>query len=302
MIVAVIDLGTNTFHLIIAAVDAGLMRILHKETVAVQLGRNRINENIITGEAFTQGIDTLVCFRELMDSYGIVKVRAVATSAIRNALNGQQFVSEAAAKAGIHLEVISGLIEAELIYAGVRATGIIDATALTIDIGGGSTEFIIGNNQKILWKNSYDIGAARLQQAFFRSDPISADDHLAILRHIESVTSDLEKACEEHRPRLMIGSAGAFETFAALLYPEDTSPAAAKELDMGRFRSVSQWLMTSTHQERANTKEIIPLRVDMIVMATILTNYVIDMVKPDRFYLSAYDMKMGMLYTMIDGN
>ena len=299
MITAVIDLGTNTFHLLIADLSFEEPKILYKTNLPVKLGEGRINENIIIPEAFTRGIEALKGFKKEIDQHNVAQIRAIATSAIRSATNGNEFVNAAALQAGINITVINGDQEATYIYNGVKATGVIDATSLIIDIGGGSTEFILCNQSKVLWKRSYNLGAARLQQAYFHSDPISQQDQQAIRKKLEAELTALKTVCAEHKPLQLIGSAGAFETYATMIYEElDVKVLKSLPIDLERYGALSQQLINSTNQQRQNLKGLIKLRVDMIVIASLLTNYVLEMIKPEKLSLSTYDLKMGVLYTM----
>lgn len=292
MRLAVIDLGTNTFHLLIAT---GLDRVLYKKTVPVLLGQGRINQNIIIPEAMDRGIRTLMEFKRFIDYYKVDTIKAVATSAVRSAENGQEFVNKAA-KIGINIEVISGEAEAGYIFKGVMATGLIKQTTLVMDIGGGSTEFIICNPEGALWKKSYDIGAARLMQAYFNSDPLSEDEHRSILDVLDNTLWDLKAACALYQPSLLVGSAGAFESFAALLNDgNEIGDVSSASLDIDRYKVISHRLIHATHEERANMKGLISLRVDMIIIAAIITDYVLAHMNIQRLSLSAYDLKWGIL-------
>jgi len=297
---AVIDLGTNTFHLLIADISAKDPQILYKTTVPVLLGQGRINENIIIPAAFERGIRTLKDFRGIIDAHDVDIVRAIATSAVRNAVNGPDFVAAAKA-AGIGIQVISGDEEAAFIFNGVKALGIIQQTSLIMDIGGGSTEFIICNEDGLLWKKSYDIGAARLMQAYFHSDPISNTDRCAIIDLLDKALSELEVACIRYKPEMLIGSAGAFESFAILLTNgNDIGDITSMALDIKAYETLAARLVASTHEERTNMKGLISLRVDMIVIAAILTSYILDNIELNAMSLSMYDLKMGVLYSIKD--
>lgn len=294
---AVIDLGTNTFHLIIAELTAAGVEVIYKTNVPVRLGEGRINENIIIPAAFERGIQTLQDFKKEIDQHEVAIVRAIATSAIRSASNGADFVTAAAEKVGIAIEVIAGDEEAAFIFSGVEATGIINTDALIMDIGGGSTEFILCNPGGLLWKKSYNIGAARLMQAYFHSDPINAAEKVSILEHLDDELADLITICAKHQPQVLIGSAGAFESFAAMLLPEvDIKTISSANLDIEKYAMLSHQLINSTHATRAAMPNLIPLRVDMIVIAAILTNYILNELEIAELSLSTFDLKMGVLY------
>ena len=304
MRVAVIDLGTNTFHLLIAETAGKKLEILYKTNVPVKLGEGRINDNIIIPAAFERGVKCLQNFSHTIAEYQVEQVRATATSAVRSAENGQDFVNAVKEQAGITIETISGDYEAELIYQGVKLSGAITNLSLIMDIGGGSVEFILCDTEKLIWKKSYNIGAARLMQQFFKSDPINDGDKNAILFHIQNQLADLFDICEKHQPKVLIGSAGAFETFAELTIRKnnlkaDINTIKTFEFNFDDYIEIAGKLLNSTHQERATMPGIIPLRVDMIVIAALITNYVLGRAKINRLRLSTFDLKMGVLASLI---
>jgi len=304
MRVAVIDLGTNTFHLLIAEKAGKELEILYKTNVPVKLGEGRINDNIIIPAAFERGIKCLKDFSHSIAEYQVEQVRATATSAVRSAENGQDFVNAVKEQAGITIETISGDEEAELIYQGVKLSGAITDLSLIMDIGGGSVEFILCDTEKLIWKKSYNIGAARLMQQFFKSDPINNGDKNAILFHVQNQLANLFDICEKHQPKVLIGSAGAFETFAELIIRKnnlkaDINTIKTFEFNFDDYIEIAGKLLNSTHQERSAMPGIIPLRVDMIVIAALITNYVLGRSKINRLTLSTYDLKMGVLASLI---
>lgn len=297
---AIIDLGTNTFHLIIAEISPShQVQIIYKTNVPVKLGEGRINENIIIPAAFERGINTLKDFKNEIEKHHVNTIRAIATSAVRSAENGKEFVAAAKNQAGIDIEIITGEVEAEYIYRGVRATGAIKGPSLIMDIGGGSTEFIICNQHALVWKKSYNVGAARLMQAYFNSDPISESDKAEIRVHLNETLEDLKIACSIYKPTQLIGSAGAFETFAGLIL-EDLDVKAVKSIAIPfvAYQSLSKRLIASTHSERDQIPGLVKLRVDMIVIAAILTDYVIETCAIKEIILSTYDLKMGILSSL----
>jgi exopolyphosphatase/guanosine-5'-triphosphate,3'-diphosphate pyrophosphatase len=299
MTAAVIDLGTNTFHLIIAEIGNSIVNVIYKTNSPVKLGEGKINDNIIIPAAFDRGIQTLKDFRQTINKYNVSTVKAIATSAVRSAENGADFVEAARKEAEIEIEVISGDEEAAYIYNAVKATGLIQDLSLVMDIGGGSTEFIICDREQLLWKKSYNIGAARLMQAYFKSDPINFDDQHKILKHLQHVTNDLIEACKLYQPKQLIGSAGAFETFTAMLIKDiEITKVKSAHMDLIAYKKLAEKLIGSSHEERDAMPELVKIRVDMIVMACILTNYVIDHCGITSLSLSTYDLKMGVLYSL----
>ncbi|MCX2575461.1 Ppx/GppA phosphatase family protein [Pedobacter sandarakinus] len=300
MRIAIIDLGTNTFHLLIAEIANKNFEVLYKTNVPVKLGEGRLNDNIIIPEAMQRGIECLKTFNQTILSYKVDQVKATATSAVRSAKNGNVFVSAAKAEANIEIKVISGDDEASLIYEGVKLSGSISETSLIMDIGGGSVEFILCDSANLIWKKSYNIGAARLMQRFFHSDPISDYDKQAILAHLQGELQDLFEVCEVQQPTALIGSAGAFETFAQLVTSTKNQTINIGEVKSYVFNfddyiDMSIKIINATHQQRVEMPGIIPLRVDLIVIAALITNYILGRLKINRLKLSTYDLKMGVL-------
>ncbi|MCZ4223581.1 exopolyphosphatase [Pedobacter rhodius] len=304
MRVAVIDLGTNTFHLLIAEPKGKDFEILYKTNVPVKLGEGRINDNLIIPVAFERGISTLKDFRKTIEEYQVDKVRATATSAVRSAENGKDFVLAAKEQANIQIEIITGDEEASSIYEGVKLSGAINDLSLIMDIGGGSVEFILCDTEKLIWKKSYNIGAARLMQQFFKSDPIADDEKHAILNHIQNQLTDLFEICEQHQPEVLIGSAGAFETFAELIIKKkhqsiDIALAKTYSFNFNEYIETTLKLINATHDERAEMPGMIPLRIDMSVIAALITNYIMGRLKINKLILSTYDLKMGVLSALL---
>lgn len=168
---AVIDLGTNTFHVLIFEDK----KLVFNQSIAAKIGMGGISEGIISEEGIQRALSVLTQFRGIIETYGIDinDVKAFGTSAIRNASNQETFVERIRQETGIRITVISGDKEAQLIYQGVLAAMPIPETSLVMDIGGGSVEFIIGKENTILWKQSFEIGGQRLIDKFMKTDPIS---------------------------------------------------------------------------------------------------------------------------------
>lgn len=303
MKIAAIDLGTNTFHLIIAETVGNEMNIIYKTNKPVKLGEDITLANRIIPAAFERGINCLKEFRATLDKYDVAKIRAVATSGVRSASNGQEFIDTAKQETGITIEVINGDEEANLIYQGVKYSGAVKGRSLIMDIGGGSTEFIFCDEEGFYWKKSFDIGAARLMQKFFKSDPINAIDQQQINIHLQETLTELIDFGSNFKAETLIGSAGAFETYSAMINPSiDLNDVANLPIDIGSYHELSKSLISATHKERVAMPNLIPLRVDMIVMASIITNYVLAALHLKKITLSTYDLKMGVLESLRQRN
>jgi len=300
--IAILDLGTNTFHLLIADIaNRNHPAIVYQKTIPVKLGEGGISERTISPNAFKRGIRAILSFRKRIDQYQVETVKSAATSAIRSASNGAEFIEKIKSETGMELEIIDGEREAMLIYLGVRAAINLETVSLIVDIGGGSVEFIICDKNKIFWKKSYPIGAARMMARFHHTDPISGEEILQLHSYLDTTLKELQKQLDHYRPDVMIGSAGAFETFAELQGSQFKTSFEKPEqvIDLEGFNIISKSIIKSTHLEREQIREIIPVRVDMIVVAAIMTNYLLTMLEFKALKLSSYSLKEGVLFEMM---
>ncbi len=303
--VAVMDLGTNTFHLLIAeGIAADFKEVVHK-TNPVKLGEGGINKGIIQPSAFERGLTAMQQFKADLDEHQVSQARAIATSAVRNAANGQQFIDEVADSTGIQIELIDGEQEAEYIYKGVKlAGGLADKTALIMDIGGGSVEFILGNAHGILWKQSFEIGAARLMDRFHQIDPIPADCINALSIYLKEQLTTLLGVARKHPVDTLIGSSGAFETFAEVIELDKGNNFSLKiknyTFEHADLIGVTSKLIASSHQQRKDMQGIIPVRVDMIVVASLITQFILANLQINNVCMSTYSLKEGVLAEMMN--
>lgn len=299
MKVAVIDIGTNTFNLLIAAKpNRRLIPIeVHKEFVF--LGKGGINKNIIQKDAILRGLTTLKKFKAITDQLGVSKIIAIATSAVRNAENGQEFVDKARALTGVEIQTINGNKEAEYIYKGAKeATNFGSNPVLLMDVGGGSTEFIICDRQQVYWKKSIEVGASRLYERFHKSDPIKNEEIEEIQEYLEEILIPVINKAEEFEIETLIGSSGSFTSFAKIVAnrikeAEKLIYSSDYEFDLAEFYHINEEILSSTLDERYNIEGLIKERAPMIVVGTILVNFVLERLKIQQFKLARYALKEG---------
>lgn len=304
MKIAVIDMGTNTFHLLIVEVDKSDFHILYREKTAVKIGENGINQGIITPEAIDRAITTLKNFKGEIDSHNTTEIFATATSAIRNAKNGRELVELIKKETGISTRVISGIQEAEYIYYGVKkAMNIGNEPALIMDIGGGSIEFIIGTNQKILWRQSFEIGGLRMVEKFHKHDPIQEDEVRQVEAYLEDNLQELFEIWGKFKSKTLIGSSGTFDTLSDIYRLKNDIERAPDQtelpLTLEAFDEIYNDLLSKTREERLATPGMIPLRVDMIVVAGALIRFIISKLEIKHIRVSAYALKEGVLLSTL---
>lgn len=295
------DLGTNTFHLLIAEGEISNFREIVHEHIAVKLGEGGINKGMILPAPFERGITTMKQFGKQISDNNTQNIKAIATSALRNASNGKEFIERVKTEAGIDIEIVDGNREAAFIYSGVKASGLLSGhNSLIMDIGGGSVEFIIGNQSELVWKQSFEIGAARLMERFHRTDPIPPASIEALNLYLENCLSDLFIAVKQIPVNDLIGSSGAFETFAELIDDSfDLKSTKTYHFQNGDLVNITNQMIHSTHAEREANKQIIPVRVDMIVVASLITRYIMKKLNLNQVALCTYSLKEGVLAEMM---
>lgn len=304
---ALIDMGTNTFHLLVTEVtEQGQLKELYKTKVPVRLGQGGISSGAIAPEASERALRTLRDFRKTINELGAQTVRAMATSMVRNASNGERFVKDVFEQTNIEVEVIDGAREAELIYYGVRAAGVLNSdTSLIMDIGGGSVEFILCNQHEIFWKQSFELGAQRLMDMFFTQDPIPAESIAAEKAYLGERLQPLSEAVATYKPTNLVGSSGTFDTLCDIDAQRKgdmsraTATPPASTLSLPDFYEVYNELLTKNHNERLAIPGMLEMRVDMIVLASIAVDFVLQKYGLQEIRVSAYALKEGVLHQML---
>lgn len=301
MRIAVIDLGTNTFNLLIAeTTSANGFVTIYNEKLPVRLGEGGINSGVITEAAYMRGLEAMDTYAESIRQWKVDQKMAFATSAMRNAANGKQFVEDVYQRCGIRINVISGDEEAGFIYMGVQqALQFHDQNSLIIDIGGGSTEFILANKNGLIWKQSFEIGASRLLQRFKPSDPIQPSEVEAIVDYLSESLIPLKKIVAEHPVYDLIGASGSFDSLAEMIlarfYDGKEFNGTEFVFDLEQAEIIHKQLLSSTHEERLQIKGLVAMRVDMIVISAILVEYIIRELGIAHMRMSAYALKEGVL-------
>jgi len=301
MRVAIIDLGTNTSNLLIADVQTAGFKTIHKEKQVVKLGKSGLKKGEITPEAFQRGREAMLHYAAYLNSNPVDVIKACATSAMRDSANADEFISEIKDLTGIEIEVISGEREALLIQKGVEKSLPSSLKDYCImDVGGGSTEFIIVKNTKVVWSKSYQLGVSRLLDWLAPSDPITVEE----IHKLESVFNkelvQLKKNIATHEIDTLIGSSGSFDSIHDVLAHKNGHTTLSEKLDFSQinlsdFFSLNAEFIASTLAERLNLPGLIKMRADMMVMGSLQINYVLVENHFKSLYRSGYALKEGLL-------
>jgi exopolyphosphatase/guanosine-5'-triphosphate,3'-diphosphate pyrophosphatase len=291
--IGVIDLGTNTFNLLIADVSAEEIEVVHSEKDGVALGMGGLNDGVLRKDAILRALKTLSHFNKMCEVHYVDEVRAFGTSAIRSAINGKDFVQLVQKETGIVVKIISGEDEARLIYEGVKWSYIFEEPSMIMDVGGGSTEFIFANKDEVMDLVSLNIGVSRIFQELELSDPFTIED-------IQKVTEWLEergsKFLDGKKCNVLVGASGCFETFYEMInlkaFP---SVKNAIELPFDELMKNLEWIIASDQTQRDLHPHIIPIRRKMAAIAAVKTNWIIEKLGVNKVIVSPCSLKEGVL-------
>jgi exopolyphosphatase/guanosine-5'-triphosphate,3'-diphosphate pyrophosphatase len=297
--VAIIDLGTNTFHLLVAEMKMP-PNIVFRDRAAVKVGQGGINSGFITPQASARALAALKAFRNEIDKRGVDLVLTFGTSALRNARNREEFISEIRRETGFDIRTIDGDEEATLIFEGVRgALKLGEPKSLIVDVGGGSVEFIIGNEHEIHWKKSFEVGGQRLLERFHRNDPILPTQISELNKYLEGTLQSLFEQLAIHKPQTLVGVSGTFDTLSEIYCYKEGLPYHEHEpetpLTISSFYDTTAQLVKKSRAERMAIPGMIEMRVDMIVAACCLIKLVMDKYPMERIRVSTWSLKEGAL-------
>jgi exopolyphosphatase/guanosine-5'-triphosphate,3'-diphosphate pyrophosphatase len=308
--VAALDLGTNTFLLLIAEVGAaqgssesyGIQSVLHDEMKVVRLGQDVAKTLSFHPDALTRAKFCLSEYAKTIAKYKPEKILACATSAARDVANKSALI-DIAKELGIPLQIISGDREAELTFRGTWKRTASNGRAMIIDVGGGSTEFILGGNDGIIARQSLDIGSVRLTERFVSSHPIKANEMESIARKISLEMQRLRPEILNAKVERLIAVAGTPTTLAAI---EQGQEFEASRID-GQLlsnKSLHAWVKTLAEMTVEKRQALIgmePKRADVIVAGTMILAQASDAFDRKDFQVSTRGLRYGIALALLAG-
>lgn len=301
---AALDIGTNSFHLVVARLIDDGYEIVTREKESVRLGHGGGDMKELSSDAIDRGISSLRRMQRIAASHG-AQVRAVATSAVREANNADVFLTRARREAKIDVEVISGLEEARLIHLGVlQAVPILDQRMILVDIGGGSTEVLVGERGETLAARSFKLGAVRLTDRFFSDGTISKESVRDCRSYTRSILATFEREVEDFGFDVAVASSGTAETIARMIHAaRDDAPLRTFnrfEFTLTELQSVIDALLKKkTSDDRRGIAGLDPGRADIIVAGALVLESVADIFAIKNFVFSEAALREGVLLDTI---
>jgi exopolyphosphatase/guanosine-5'-triphosphate,3'-diphosphate pyrophosphatase len=301
---AAIDVGTNSFHLVVARVFGDTrFEVIAREKDVVRLGSGGGDMKQLTPAAIQRGVDALRHLKRIADISN-APVRAVATSAVREAENNVEFVRRAREEAGVEIEVVSGIEEARLIHLGVlQALPVFERRLLLCDIGGGSTELLIGQRGTVLASRSLKLGAVRLTTRFFQGERIHPSAVSSCGTFVRSTLAPFAKEVEAHGFEVAVGSSGTILALAAMARAAAGEPVKtlnAATLSADELASVVKQLVDARSvTARAKLPGLDASRADIILAGALILEGVFDAFAIDEMTVSDHALREGVLLDTI---
>ncbi|GAA3258440.1 Ppx/GppA phosphatase family protein [Nonomuraea helvata] len=313
MRVAAVDCGTNSVRLLVADVGDDLIDDIERRMEIVRLGQGVDRTGRLAPDALDRTFKAMRVYRELIDRHGATRTRVVATSATRDAANRQEFVDGVREIFGVEPEVVSGAEEAELSFAGATK-GLIRLSPetelpqgpmppyLVVDIGGGSTEFVVGSEHAEA-ALSVDIGCVRLTERHLKDagDPPSAPALEAVVADIEAALDRVEAEVPVHQAHTLVGLAGSVTTVAGMalgLPAYDSERIHHSRISAEEVHEVTRRLLAMTHGERAEVAVMHPGRVDVIGAGALILDRIVRRFAFSQVVVSEHDILDGIAWTI----
>ncbi|MQA31348.1 MAG: HD domain-containing protein [Luteitalea sp.] len=305
MRLAAIDIGTNSLHMIVVRVRPDLsFEVIDREKEMVRLGAGGLDGRALTPEAMHAALQALSKFRRLAESHRVDETVAVATSAVREAENGGEFLKAITAHTGIRAKVISGTEEARLIHlAAAYGIGAPGEVSVAIDIGGGSVEITRGAGLPVDRGRSFKLGVIRLTERFVKSDPISSRDERKLVKHIETeIDAYVEQLAHAGFDRV-IGTSGTILSLGTVVAAEqggaDPGPLRNRRVAVKALRRVRRTLTSLDLEKRLRIPGLDPRRADLAVAGSILLDTILRRLGASELTLCDLSLREGLVLDFI---
>ncbi len=304
---AAIDVGSNTLRLLIGDIQDNILSRIYADRAITRLAQGIRDTGVLREENMKKSLSVLKDFSRSISGYGVARVKAVGTSALRDAGNGREFIDTVSQDTGIGIEIISGMREAELtvkgILMGVRDTA---GVSLIVDIGGGSTEWIIYKSRESPLCGSLPVGVVHLFERFIKTDPPSPDDISSLGREIDAHLLPLrQEIAEPLSVRDFIGTGGTITTLASMdlqLKEYDPEKVHMHKIPLQRLSWLKDMLISLPLERRREIRGLEPERADLIIPGILLTMRLMHLLGFPEVTVSDCGLLEGLIKEMNDEN
>ena len=298
---AAIDIGTNSMKLLVASTeDDGSLEVLSREKAMVRLGTETLVSGRLSPEAIEAGASTIEQFLTIARGSGAEVVRAVATCAVRESANSQEFIEAVKRRTGLTVDIISGEEEARLINLAVRSEFPTRLDPLfLVDIGGGSTEFVVSDGNRVLLTESLPLGVVRLAGRFGRSDPPVAKDLREMKKAIRSAAKRAAEAVRRVGFKTCVGSSGTIQSlslvYEAAVRGREPSATGHRTLTREGLKRVNRLLRRTTEKEKLKVPGLDPRRRDISVPGGLLLAWILKRTGAEAIVVGDRGLREGIL-------
>lgn len=302
---AVLDIGTNSIHMVLAEVEPDFSyKILDRFKDMTRLGDGAFKTRRLSEAAMTRALEVIHTLTTLARNKGYDRIKAVATSAVREAKNGGEFIEEIARRTKLRVRVVTGQEEARLIYLGVRhSMDLSNEPILVVDVGGGSVELIVGNRQAMTQAQSLKLGAIRLKDLYLKQDPPTK----AMLKDMQqAIDAQLKAALQQFKTKdfeRLVATSGMAGNLTEVIYLRRTGRPLT-QLNLTRVsrkevRAVEDLLMHASFKSRLAIPGLDPKRADTLLPATMVLRSLMDRTGHEHMTVSDKAIRDGLIYDFI---
>lgn len=305
MRLGVLDVGSNTVHLLVVDAHQGAAPLpAHSHKTEMRLAEHLVGERVSD-----EGVDKLVSFvrsaQEVAEDLGVTQMHAFATSAIREAANGEEVLATVLDRTGVDLQVLSGPDEARLTFLAVRRWfGWSSGRLLCLDIGGGSLEIAVGADEAPDVAISVPLGAGRTTRTFVQHDPPQADEVRAMRKHARATIAEVaHRVARAGEPRHVVATSKTFRSLARIAgaAPYSEGPFAKRYLARDDLRTWVPKLATMTTKERAALPGVSPGRAGQLLAGAVVAEAAMDILGVERVEIGPWALREGIILELLDG-
>ena len=298
MKIGTIDIGTNSMRLLIADYNNGKIENRKKYVNTTRIGQGVDKEGYISEEALQRNINALEEFANICKVEECQAIYCMGTSALRDSKNGNIFVDRAKQKTNINVEIISGNEESNLGFMGVLEGLDTDEQILVIDIGGGSTEFILGDREGIKFAKSENVGALRMTEKFLAKDPIDTNEFSSMSKFIYGEIKDTIDYIKSKQIKKLVGIGGTITSLSAMnqeLEVYSMENIHNSEVSIKNIKDILQNLKQMTLNDKKTLKGLQPKRADIITAGVEILNIIMENLEIEKIIVSEYDNLEGLM-------
>jgi exopolyphosphatase/guanosine-5'-triphosphate,3'-diphosphate pyrophosphatase len=300
--IAAIDIGTNSMRLLLCEYDNGCFGHKEKHLIVTRMGQGLSSKGLISQDAMERNLNALKIFKEKADRFGAQEIIAIATSAVRDAENREEFINAAKQCTNINVMVIAGELEADLGITGVASDYKTVGNILVIDIGGGSTELVLGNEQGINYSTSINAGTVRMTERFITGHPIKENEIINLKNNLEHLFEEALKQLKNKKIQKAIAIGGTATTMAAIYHNlciYDAEKVHNTSVDLEYLHNLLEKLKNMSVEQRYDIKGLQKERADVIPAGMIIMLHIMESLHLESFTASENDNLEGAVIKFI---